>query len=192
MRALRKITKKKGPRKSTKKNRHGTKSHLLRVSKEWNEWVDIPGVSIEFPKGSTRLDLFDVTLTPQIGYWANGNFKFSFDIPENYPIDSPNVSCLTAPIYHPNINVSGKICLNLLRPDWKPINTFENVIYGLILLFEHPNFNDSLPSGKYNDGMEPSDLYNRDRQKFNDVVGKTMNGGPVLELGDIIFEHVLS
>ena len=38
-------------------------------------------------------------------------------------------------IYHPNINLEGKVCLNILREDWKPVLDINAVIYGLIFLF---------------------------------------------------------
>jgi hypothetical protein len=51
------------------------------------------------------------------------------------------------PIYHPNINFEGKICLNVLRDGWQPVMTITHVLYGLLLLFEQPNPHDPLPNG---------------------------------------------
>jgi ubiquitin-conjugating enzyme E2 M len=38
-------------------------------------------------------------------------------------------------VYHPNIDIEGKICLNILREDWKPVLSISSVIYGLQFLF---------------------------------------------------------
>jgi ubiquitin-conjugating enzyme E2 M len=38
-------------------------------------------------------------------------------------------------VYHPNIDLEGKICLNILREDWKPVLSISSVIYGLQFLF---------------------------------------------------------
>ncbi len=182
---------KKNRKNNPRKKYRRTKPHLLRLLKEWNEWIDIPGVFVEFPKGSARPDLFKISITPENGYWMGGNFEFHFEIPENYPMEPPEVICLTTPIYHPNIDIHGKICLNLLRSDWKPVNTFENVVYGLILLFEHPNFRDPLPSGRFPEGMEPFELMRqRGEQEFARVVNKTMEGGQINELGGVRFKKV--
>jgi ubiquitin-conjugating enzyme E2 M len=176
-----------------KKVKDGTKmeSHILRITKEWNEWNDIPGVTIEFPQGINKLNIFDITLTPSTGYWKGGRFKFHFQIPSDYPISAPDVTCQSKPIYHPNIDVRGNICLNILRPDWTAAGTFENVIYGLILLFENPNFTDPLPSGVFKESMEPHILKAYDEKEFINIVNMTMKGGKVEKLGDTVFSCVL-
>lgn len=41
----------------------------------------------------------------------------------------------TAQVFHPNIDLDGNICLNILREDWKPVLSINSVIYGLQFLF---------------------------------------------------------
>lgn len=43
---------------------------------------------------------------------------------------SPQVKCLTK-VYHPNIDLEGNVCLNILREDWKPVLSINSIIYGL-------------------------------------------------------------
>ena len=38
-------------------------------------------------------------------------------------------------VFHPNIDLDGNICLNILREDWKPVLSINSVIYGLQFLF---------------------------------------------------------
>lgn len=38
-------------------------------------------------------------------------------------------------VYHPNIDLEGNVCLNILREDWKPVLSINSVIYGLQFLF---------------------------------------------------------
>ncbi len=47
-------------------------------------------------------------------------------------------------VYHPNIDLEGKICLNILREDWKPVLSISSVVYGLQFLFLDPNPDDPL------------------------------------------------
>lgn len=56
-------------------------------------------------------------------------------------------SCPSGQIYHPNIDLAGKVCLNILRADWRPIYDVAAVVNGLIFLFYDPNPNDPLNKG---------------------------------------------
>ena len=38
-------------------------------------------------------------------------------------------------VYHPNIDLEGNVCLNILREDWKPVLSTNSIIYGLQFLF---------------------------------------------------------
>ena len=38
-------------------------------------------------------------------------------------------------VFHPNIDLDGNICLNILREDWKPVLSINSIIYGLQFLF---------------------------------------------------------
>ena len=38
-------------------------------------------------------------------------------------------------VYHPNIDLEGNVCLNILREDWKPVLSINTIIYGLYHLF---------------------------------------------------------
>ncbi len=192
MNALRKI--RESERKNVSKSQLLSKKvdvYTLRILKEWNEWEEIPGVTIDFPYGVEKTHIFDVTIFPHSGYWKDGKFRFHFEIPSDYPMSPPDVTCQNIPIYHPNIDVKGNVCLNILRTDWTAVSTFGNVIYGLILLFENPNFSDPLPSGVFPKSMEPHEVKARDENKFKNLVNMTMKGGEVNGLGDILFACVL-
>lgn len=91
--------------------------------------------------------LFNVTITPDSGLWNSATFVFEVTVPKAYPHEPPKAKCVT-PIYHPNIDWEGAVCLNILRKDWKPVLDMNAVIYGLIMLFYEPNANDPLNHGK--------------------------------------------
>jgi ubiquitin-conjugating enzyme E2 M len=87
---------------------------------------------------------FKVTVTPaKDSYWFGGKYEFEIEIPEDYNTAAPKVHCLTK-IYHPNIDLSGNVCLNILKEDWKPVLEVVDVVNGLIFLFLEPNPNDPL------------------------------------------------
>jgi len=51
-------------------------------------------------------------------------------------------------VYHPNLEPTGAVCLNILRREWKPILELNHVLFGLIFLFDSPNPTDPLNEGK--------------------------------------------
>eukprot|EP00891_Asterochloris_glomerata_P005004 jgi/Astpho2/5004/Aster-x1271 len=99
------------------------------------------GTSIVFPEGKDNLMHFQITIKPEDG--LAGNFVFDFVISTSYPHDAPKVKCKTK-VYHPNIDLEGNVCLNILREDWKPVLSINSVIYGLQYLFLDPNPDDPL------------------------------------------------
>ena len=94
---------------------------------------------------------------------------FSIDVPNNYPFNPPKCKLIT-PIYHPNIDLEGNVCLNILREDWKPVLGVNSVILGLIFLFIEPNPNDPL---NHDAAKHMRDNYN----SFVQQVRKTLKGG---------------
>ena len=95
---------------------------------------------------------FKVTINPDDGLYKGGRFTFSFTISSNYPFNPPKILCETKvgtrermdfnllsrdklQVYHPNIDLEGNVCLNILREDWKPVLNINLVIYGLQHLF---------------------------------------------------------
>ncbi len=87
---------------------------------------------------------FDVEYTPDnSSFWFGGKYTFSFQFSDEYPDTPPKVLCKTK-IYHPNIDYSGNVCLNILKKDWVPTLTLIDCILGVYQLFIEPNPNDPL------------------------------------------------
>lgn len=75
-----------------------------------------------------------------------------------------------AQVYHPNIDMEGHVCLNILREDWKPVLTINSVIYGLTFLMLEPNADDPL-------NKEAATLLETNRKQFEQIVRRTLRGG---------------
>ncbi|NWT83091.1 UBC12 enzyme, partial [Lanius ludovicianus] len=57
---------------------------------------------------------FRLLICPDEGFYKGGKFVFSFKVGQGYPHDPPKVKCETM-VYHPNIDLEGNVCLNILR-----------------------------------------------------------------------------
>ena len=96
------------------------------------------------------LDLynFEVTLTgPDDSPFEGKDFRLSIIISEKYPFEPPTVKFLT-PIYHPNIDINGRICLDTIKSppqgSWSPSVNIHTVLVSIRLLMANPNSEDGL------------------------------------------------
>jgi ubiquitin-protein ligase len=87
-----------------------------------------------FPNPDDILN-FKLTIDPDEGMYKGGRFDFDFKINQNFPHDPPKVKC-TQKIYHPNIDLEGNVCLNILREDWKPVLNLNAVVVGLQVCYK--------------------------------------------------------
>ncbi|XP_025768036.1 NEDD8-conjugating enzyme UBE2F isoform X3 [Puma concolor] len=84
---------------------------------------------VHFPDPN-KLHCFQLTVTPDEGYYQGGKFQFETEVPDAYNMVPPKVKCLTR-IWHPNITETGDICLSLLREHsidgtgWAPTRTLK-------------------------------------------------------------------
>ncbi|XP_051282236.1 ubiquitin-conjugating enzyme E2 T [Dicentrarchus labrax] len=90
-----------------------------------------------------RAQIVGGTETPYEG----GVFSLEIKVPERYPFEPPKIRFLT-PIYHPNIDNSGRICHDALKLPpkgaWKPSLNISTVLTSIQLLMAEPNPDDPL------------------------------------------------
>uniref|UniRef100_A0A1D5QMB4 Ubiquitin conjugating enzyme E2 F (putative) n=1 Tax=Macaca mulatta TaxID=9544 RepID=A0A1D5QMB4_MACMU len=123
---------------------------------------------VHFPDPN-KLHCFQLTVTPDEGYYQGGKFQFETEVPDAYNMVPPKVKCLTK-IWHPNITETGEICLSLLREHsidgtgWAPTRTLKDVVWGLNSLFtDLLNFDDPL-------NIEAAEHHLRDKEDFRNKV----------------------
>ncbi|XP_068096352.1 NEDD8-conjugating enzyme Ubc12 isoform X2 [Hyperolius riggenbachi] len=159
----------------------------LRIQKDINE-LNLPKTcEIEFSDHDDLLN-FKLVICPD-------------EVGQGYPHDPPKVKCETM-VYHPNIDLEGNVCLNILRSgsvssreeailkdstkpyyleDWKPVLTINSIIYGLQYLFLEPNPEDPL-------NKEAAEVLQNNRRLFEQNVQRSMRGGYI---GSTYFERCL-
>ncbi|KAK3164717.1 hypothetical protein QOZ80_1AG0023660 [Eleusine coracana subsp. coracana] len=100
---------------------------------------------------------------PEGTVYSKGVFVLKIQIPERYPFQPPNVTFVT-PIYHPNIDNGGRICLDILnlppKGAWQPSINIATVLTSIGLLLSEPNPDDGLMA-------EISREYKYNRQVFD-------------------------
>jgi len=142
----------------------------LRITKDISE-MDLPKTCrMDIPDPDCLLQ-FKLIICPDEGFYRNGTFTFQFKVSEEYPHSPPKVKCLNT-IYHPNIDLEGNVCLNILREDWKPVLTINSIVYGLQYLFLEPNPDDPL-------NKEAASLLKQNRRLFEQNVHKSLRGGMI-------------
>jgi ubiquitin-conjugating enzyme E2 C len=97
-----------------------------------------PGVSA-FPGADGDLLSWAATIDgPADTPYAGLRLKLSFEFPANYPYAPPTVLFRT-PIYHPNVDFSGRICLDILKDNWTATYNIQTVLLSLQCLLAEPN-----------------------------------------------------
>ena len=96
--------------------------------------------------GKNLLYVLEIIGPPSTPY-EKGVFTLHIAIPDRYPFEPPRIR-FTTPIYHPNIDDAGRICLDLLKmpPNgaWKPAVNIAGLLSSIFLLMSDPNPDDGL------------------------------------------------
>lgn len=105
----------------------------------------------QFPVISTESPGFRVVFAFMAGPadtpYEGGVFAVKLEMDERFPYASPSVGfCKGSIPFHPNINDSGSVCVDVLgHRKWKPVTRLDNIVHGILpLLLQSPNEEDPL------------------------------------------------
>ncbi|PWY88394.1 hypothetical protein BO70DRAFT_369270 [Aspergillus heteromorphus CBS 117.55] len=94
---------------------------------------------LRLPDADGNLLSWTATITgPTETPYEGLTFRLSFAFPNNYPYTAPTVLFKT-PIYHPNVDFSGRICLDILKDKWSAVYNVQSVLLSLQSLLGEPN-----------------------------------------------------
>ena len=115
-----------------------------RIKKELDDlYKDPPAYCSAGPKGEDIYDWVATIMGPDKSVYEGGVFKLSIKFPERYPFKPPKCKFITK-IYHPNVNMGGGICLDILKDQWSPALTVSKVLLSICSLLTDPNPDDPL------------------------------------------------
>lgn len=138
-------------------------SATRRITKEQENLIKDPPSNCSAGLAGDGNDLFQweaTILGPEDSPYAGGVFKLQIAFPVDYPYHPPKIHFVTK-IFHPNINRSGGICLDILKDQWSPALTIGKVLLSICALMSDPNPDDPLVG-------EIADLYVRNRAEYDE------------------------
>ena len=137
---------------------------IRRLQKEISDMEKDTDAATNCSAGLYNNDLFNWQATiigPDETPYEGGVFSLKIAFPADYPFKPPKITFETR-IYHPNINASGGICLDILKDQWSPALNTTKVLLSICSLMADPNPSDPLVP-------EIARLYNSNRSEFNRV-----------------------
>ena len=135
-------------------------STLQRIQKELKDIQKDPPSNCS--AGPVNDDIYEWQATimgPNDSPYKGGVFYLKINFPKDYPFKPPRCNFLTK-IFHPNVNSSGGICLDILKEHWSPALTVSKLLLSICSLMDDPNPDDPLVP-------EIAHMYKNNRDKYN-------------------------
>eukprot|EP00743_Colponemidia_sp_Colp-15_P001149 GILK01001262.1.p1 GENE.GILK01001262.1~~GILK01001262.1.p1 ORF type:complete len:203 (+),score=24.91 GILK01001262.1:88-609(+) len=100
----------------------------------------VPGISA-FPDGDNLFNWVGTIKGSEGTAYEGLSFKLHLKFPADYPFSAPVVSFST-PCFHPNVDMNGNICLDILKDKWSAVYNVRTILLSIQSLLGEPN-NDS-------------------------------------------------
>ncbi|XP_045176867.2 ubiquitin-conjugating enzyme E2 T-like isoform X2 [Mercenaria mercenaria] len=147
-----------------------------RMKKEIQMLTESPPYGIScWPNGDSIDRLEAIILGGEDTPYSGGVFKLEIQIPDRYPFEPPKVRFMT-PIYHPNVDTGGRICLDTLKMPpkgaWKPCLNISTVLTSVQLLMAEPNPEDPLMTDISNEFKHNRALFEMNARKWTEKHAK--------------------
>jgi ubiquitin-protein ligase len=92
-----------------------------------------------FPNESNIQNFHGSIIGPVGTPYAGLKYELDIKIGNDYPMKAPIVRFIGPKIYHPNVNASGDICLDILKDGWAPTLSLSKMMMSICSLLNDPN-----------------------------------------------------
>jgi ubiquitin-conjugating enzyme E2 T len=121
---------------------------LGRIRRELEMLANDPGPGVSgWPLDDNILCLEAQIQGPEGSPYEEGTYTLHVQLSDRYPLEPPRVRFVT-PIYHPNIDSDGRICLDTLKMQpqgtWSPCININTLLLTIRVLMAQPNPDDGL------------------------------------------------
>lgn len=91
-----------------------------------------------FPDGDNIFRWIGTINGPEETVYDSQKYKLQLEFPNSYPYAAPQVKFLT-PCFHPNVDLSGAICLDILKDKWSALYDVRTILLSIQSLLGEPN-----------------------------------------------------
>uniref|UniRef100_A0A1D1XCT7 E2 ubiquitin-conjugating enzyme n=1 Tax=Anthurium amnicola TaxID=1678845 RepID=A0A1D1XCT7_9ARAE len=151
--------------------------------------VSVLPISVDDSASSSSLSNIEARIEgPEGTVYEKGIFGIRVQVPERYPFQPPNVAFIT-PIYHPNIDNGGRICLDILnlppKGAWQPSLNIATVLTSIRLLLSDPNPDDGLMCDTSREYKYNRQQFDQKARTWTEKYAKTEVGNDNNEVGNL-------
>lgn len=91
-----------------------------------------------FPDGDNIFRWIGTISGPLDTVYSGQKYKLQLEFPNSYPYAAPLVKFVT-PCFHPNVDISGAICLDILKDKWSALYDVRTILLSIQSLLGEPN-----------------------------------------------------